>query len=99
MNKRAANEDSMLVADLSTATAAMSANMNGYLPDRRGILMAVSDGMGGAVAREVASHIAVTVLHDVLRKQAASSSSPENRCQFPRPVLLDPGMTSITNYG
>jgi len=65
--RRALNEDSMLVADLAKGTAAMSADMNAYLADGRGMLMAISDGMGGAAAGEVASHIAITVLHDVLQ--------------------------------
>ena len=40
--RRASNEDSMLVADLATGTAAMCASMNVYEPDRGGMLMAVS---------------------------------------------------------
>lgn len=67
--QRASNEDSMLVADLATGRAAMSADMNVYEADGRGMLMAISDGMGGAAGGEVASHIAITVLHDVLLKQ------------------------------
>ena len=66
--RRDSNEDSMLVADLAAGTAAMSADMNVYDADERGMLMAISDGMGGAVAGEVASHIAITVLHDVLKQ-------------------------------
>ena len=66
--RRALNEDSMLVADLATGTAAMSADMNAYEADGCGMLMAISDGMGGAAAGEVASHIAITVLHDVLKR-------------------------------
>jgi serine/threonine protein phosphatase PrpC len=58
----------MLVADLATGRAATSADMNVYEADGRGMLMAISDGMGGAAAGEVASHIAVTVLHDVLKQ-------------------------------
>jgi len=64
--RRASNEDSMLVADLATGIAATSADMIACEANRRGMLMAVSDGMGGAAAGEVASNIAVTVLHDVL---------------------------------
>ena len=66
--RRDSNEDSMLVADLATGTAAMSADMNVYEADGRGMLMAVSDGMGGTAAGEVASHLAITVLHDVLKQ-------------------------------
>ena len=66
--RRDSNEDSMLVADLAAGTAAMSADMNVDDADERGMLMAISDGMGGAAAGEVASHIAITVLHDVLKQ-------------------------------
>jgi len=69
--KRASNEDSMLVADLATGRATLGADMDMdvYEADGRGMLMAISDGMGGAAAGEVASHIAITVLHDVLLSQ------------------------------
>jgi PPM family protein phosphatase len=67
--RRDSNEDSMLVADLAAGTAAMSADMNVYDADERGMLMAISDGMGGAAAGEVASHIAITVLHAVLKQK------------------------------
>ena len=66
--RRDSNEDSMLVADLAAGIASMSADMNVYDADERGMLMAISDGMGGAAAGEVASHIAITVLHDVLKQ-------------------------------
>jgi serine/threonine protein phosphatase PrpC len=67
--RRDSNEDSMLVADLATGTAAMSADMNVYDADERGMLMAISDGMGGAAAGEVASHIAITALHAALKQK------------------------------
>src|SRR5713101_6048200 len=67
--RRASNEDSMLIADLATGRAAMSADMNVYETDRAGILMVISDGMGGPAGGEAASHIAVTVLRDALRMQ------------------------------
>ena len=66
--RRDSNEDSMLVADLGTGTAAMDADMNAYEANGRGMLMAISDGMGGAAGGEVASHMAITVLHDVLKQ-------------------------------
>ena len=58
----------MIVANLATGRAVISADMNVYEADGRGMLMAISDGVGGAAAGEVASHIAITVLHDVLRE-------------------------------
>jgi len=44
--RRDSNEDSMLVADLAAGIASMSADMNVYDADERGMLMAISDGMG-----------------------------------------------------
>jgi len=67
--RRPSNEDSMLVADLATGTAVMSPDMNVYESDKLGMLMAISDGMGGAVGGEVASHLAVTELHNLLLTQ------------------------------
>lgn len=75
--QRASNEDSMLVANLATGRAAMSADMNVYETDGRGMLMAISDGMGGAVAGEVASHIAITVLHEALLTRTGDLHSEE----------------------
>src|SRR6476619_4584134 len=66
--RRDSNEDSMLVADLATGAAAMNADMNVFDTDGRGMLMALSDGMGGAARGEVASQIAIMVLHDVLKQ-------------------------------
>jgi PPM family protein phosphatase len=66
--RRDSNGDSMIVADLETGKAAMSADMNAYEADGCGMLMAVSDGMGGAAGGEVASHIAITVLHEVMKQ-------------------------------
>jgi len=58
----------MLVADLATGAAAINADMNVFDTDGRGMLMALSDGMGGAARGEVASQIAIMVLHDVLKQ-------------------------------
>src|SRR5215471_10024153 len=68
--RRALNEDSMLVANLATGRAAMTADMNVYEAGGRGMLMAVADGMGGAAAGEVASHIAIRALHSALRQSS-----------------------------
>jgi len=68
---RRGNEDNFLVVDLSTA-ATWTASHNGAPPNDLlsfpegyyGALVAVSDGMGGALAGEVASSYAVKIVRD-----------------------------------
>ena len=63
---REKNEDSFLILDLSSPQECA----NGWLVTRpvgeRGVLMAVSDGMGGAAAGEVASEITIGTMRDWL---------------------------------
>ena len=70
---RSSNEDAFVVADLTTServhSMASSASLDAA---ERGILVAVSDGMGGAQAGEVASTIA---LHSVRVGLGAGSAS------------------------
>jgi serine/threonine protein phosphatase PrpC len=65
---RTSNEDSVLVADLTAETAEMGADMSVYEANGFGMLMAVSDGLGGAAAGEVASHIAISSFHALLKR-------------------------------
>lgn len=65
---RATNEDALVIADLSARDAGISGQTAVYrVGAGGGLLMAVSDGLGGAVAGEIASQLAVTVLHDILK--------------------------------
>ncbi len=71
------NEDAFLVADLAAREPLdfAPAGGAGALPAERtceltgaGVLLVVADGLGGAAAGEVASHLAVRVAHEALRR-------------------------------
>ncbi len=77
------NEDNFLIVNLSNGQSWTAENQ---LPDHpllielhpadQGVLLAVSDGMGGALAGEVASHLAVTQVCDsMMRLQKAPEFS------------------------
>jgi protein phosphatase len=53
------NEDSFLVADLSTGNASLQPDVRSHAIGPRGSLFMVADGMGGAAAGELASAMAV----------------------------------------
>jgi protein phosphatase len=65
------NEDSFVVADLSMAPGDGSGDTTAGVGrvGRKGVLLAVSDGMGGQEAGEVASRMAVEILHQTLRHE------------------------------
>jgi PPM family protein phosphatase len=73
---RSGNEDNFLILDLSTgrswtASEEESSDLLTYAQGYYGSLMAVSDGMGGALAGEVASRMAVETVRDrMLQLQA-----------------------------
>jgi protein phosphatase len=66
--RRAANEDSFLIADLTTGENAGGSQLIAHPLGENGYLMVVSDGMGGAAAGEVASDLAVHTLFEELNK-------------------------------
>ncbi|HXU36087.1 MAG TPA: PP2C family serine/threonine-protein phosphatase [Blastocatellia bacterium] len=75
--QRAGNEDSFLVADLSTGDTVVGADTNIHSLGERGSLMIVSDGMGGAAAGEVASEMAVTIIREAIAEMPASMEISE----------------------
>jgi serine/threonine protein phosphatase PrpC len=58
------NEDSFLVADLTTRNASLQPDVRDHEIGRRGTLFMVADGMGGAAAGEVASEMATTTVYN-----------------------------------
>jgi PPM family protein phosphatase len=57
------NEDTFLVADLSTGNASLQAEVRSHEIGPRGSLFMVADGMGGAAAGELASAMAADLIH------------------------------------
>jgi serine/threonine protein phosphatase PrpC len=68
--QRSGNEDSFLVADLTTGNTGLGPDMSTHRIGERGSLMIVSDGMGGAAAGEIASELAVTTICDSLMQKS-----------------------------
>jgi len=57
------NEDTFLVADLSTGEATVEPGLHRKVAGPRGLLLMVADGMGGAAAGELASALAAETIH------------------------------------
>ena len=77
-NVRSNNEDSFVVADLSGNGLALSSESDGrFNVGDRGVLLAVSDGMGGLAAGEVASALVVEGLAPAIREGRASAPGEE----------------------
>ncbi len=73
------NEDSFLVADLSTQNASLRPEVREHEIGPKGTLLVVADGMGGAAAGEVASEMATDVVYKHLVD--AWVPDPENTAQ------------------
>ena len=63
------NEDSFLVADLTSDNASLQPEVRTHLLGSQGSLFMVADGLGGAAAGEVASELAILTVHAELRAQ------------------------------
>jgi PPM family protein phosphatase len=63
------NEDSFLVADLTTENASLQPEVRTHLVGERGTLFMVADGLGGAAAGEVASDLAINTVYEEMRER------------------------------
>lgn len=102
---RKGNEDNYLLLNISDAKAWTSTQEDGefviesqrFEVNPSGVVMAVSDGMGGALAGEVASTMAVeTVSEKMLDEDSGETSSPEDQNHHLISRLYD--ATVFANY-
>ncbi|HEV2765733.1 MAG TPA: PP2C family serine/threonine-protein phosphatase [Pyrinomonadaceae bacterium] len=97
---RSGNEDNFLVLDLTSTRAWVGldgAGANREAPPdglrrfelgERGVVFVVSDGMGGALAGDVASRMAVETVRDMLIAEAAEGGEGEGACG-PETALIE----------
>jgi protein phosphatase len=69
------NEDTFLVADLSTGNASLQPEVRNHEIGPRGSLFMVADGMGGAAAGELASAMAADLIHQHMATSWAQDGS------------------------
>jgi protein phosphatase len=74
---RRGNEDCFLVADLSTGNVGLTPEVSTHKVGHHGSLLVVSDGMGGAVAGEIASDLSVKGVRDELVRTAGTKDVSE----------------------
>jgi protein phosphatase len=72
------NEDNYLIADLTEYKRVLDEGTVTRAVGARGLLLTVCDGMGGAAAGEVASQMAVDVIHGIVQ----DGDAPADRDQF-----------------
>jgi len=77
------NEDSFIVADLTTRNASLQPEVREHEVGRRGTLFMVADGMGGAAAGEVASEMATgTVFNHMVTQWGNDQEVTEQRFAY-----------------
>jgi serine/threonine protein phosphatase PrpC len=72
------NEDAFLLADLGSAARWESTSVARWPVGKRGVLLAVSDGMGGAKAGEVASAISLEALCEGMFRAPAAGADKDD---------------------
>jgi PPM family protein phosphatase len=75
------NEDAFIIADLTRGTTSLDPTLRTHVVGDRGTVFMVADGMGGAAAGEIASEMAVEVVHQEL-SDAVSEGDPPTEEQF-----------------
>ncbi|HEY9516160.1 MAG TPA: Stp1/IreP family PP2C-type Ser/Thr phosphatase [Gemmatimonadaceae bacterium] len=73
--EREHNEDSFLVANLTTGDASPPDDVRSHVVGRHGTLFMVADGLGGAAAGEVASELAVRTIREELQTHWVEGST------------------------
>lgn len=71
------NEDTFIVADLTTGNATLQPEVRTHRLGERGSLFMVADGMGGAASGEIASAMAVDVVMEALKQRWIEASGYE----------------------
>src|SRR6185436_18989048 len=86
---RRGNEDNFLVLELSkhqtwtgTEGSAALKELSSFELGQRGLVLVVSDGMGGAVAGDVASRMAVDSVRDMIL-----GDNPQDGCEQETPLV------------
>lgn len=74
---RQSNEDAYLLANLSTGEKSSDPTLATWSVGDQGVLIAVSDGMGGAKAGEVASALSIEGLFETMCAQAAEGRADD----------------------
>ena len=74
---RRGNEDCFLVADLSRGNVGLTPEVSSHRLGSQGSLLVVSDGMGGAVAGEIASDLAVNGVREEMVRAVHITDMPE----------------------
>jgi PPM family protein phosphatase len=78
------NEDNFLVADLTRKSRSLMEPDRRQTVGRRGTVLGVCDGMGGAAAGEVASQLAVDIIYEKL----AQGDAPAHRDELARRLVF-----------
>lgn len=93
------NEDTFLVADLSTGNASLQPEVRNHQIGPRGSLFMVADGMGGAAAGELASAMAADVIHRHMASVWAHDGNPAaSRFAFRMREAVELANTEIYGY-
>src|SRR5215210_8289479 len=93
------NEDTFLVADLSTGNASLQPEVRNHEIGPRGSLFMVADGMGGAAAGELASAMAADLIHrHMATAWATDTTNTADRFAFRMKEAVELANTQIYAY-